>query len=80
LNKANLNKLVSFSGLLTTQFWVMKTWRINTWCSYRQRLTVCLRFVDLMLLHVTRSPSPSIFAYCKWSVIGAGNGLGMRLE
>ena len=32
--------------------------------------------------HVVRftRPSPSVFAYCKWSKTGAGEGLGMRLD
>ena len=35
----------------------------------------------LMSPHVTKSPrpSPSIFAYCKWSNTGGGNGLGTGL-
>ena len=43
---------------------------------------VCLPFVHLMSLHVTRSPrpSPAVFAYCKRSNTGSGNGLGTRLD
>ena len=41
---------------------------------------VCLPSVYLMSLHVTSSSGPpSIFAYCKWSKNGGGNGLGTRL-
>ena len=43
---------------------------------------VCLPFVHLTSLHVTRSPrpSPAVFAYCKRSNTGGGNGLGTRLD
>ena len=36
---------------------------------------------QLMALHVTRSPrpSPAVFAYCKQSNTGGGNGQGTRL-
>ena len=42
---------------------------------------VCLPSVYLMSPHMTKSPrpSPSVFAYCKRSNTGGGNGLGMRL-
>jgi len=41
---------------------------------------ICLPSVYLTL-HITKSPrpSPSIFAYCKRSNTGGGNGLGTRL-
>ena len=48
---------------------------------YQAMPPVCLPFVYLMPPHVTRSPwsSTSVFAYCKQSNTGGGNGLGMRL-
>jgi len=44
----------------------------------RQHPTLCL----LNVPHVTKSPRPSssMFAYCKWSNTGGGNGLVMRLS
>jgi len=43
--------------------------------------TICLPSVYLMSSHMTRSPKafPLIFAYCKQSNTGGGNGLGARL-
>ena len=43
---------------------------------------MCLPSVYLTSPHMTGSPrpSPSVFAYCKWSNTGGGNSLGTRLE
>ena len=42
---------------------------------------MCLLPFYLTSPHVIKSPrpSPSVFAYCKQSKTGGGNGLGMRL-
>ena len=43
---------------------------------------MCLPSDYLMSSHMTRSPrpSPSLFAYCKQSNTGGGNGLETRLQ
>jgi len=40
----------------------------------------CLPSVHLTSLHMTKSPRPYVFAYCKQSNTGGGNGLGTRLR